>query len=383
VFPAKKTFGSMNNETLIIGAGPAGSAAAIQLAMHGIPVRLLERQTGPHHKVCGEFISYEAAHYLEHLGVNLPALGAKPVHQVRFYNGESELEFELPFTAWSLSRRTLDAALLDQAQEAGATVAQGRVVTHLSRAADGWEITTRDRSTAVSARLSARTIFLATGKHELRNWKRNIQASRQQNFIGFKMHFSPSLLVQAQWQGAVEIHLFDGGYAGLEPIEGGDLNLCFLIRQEIYKACGSNWPALLDWLACRSPHLRQRLANLTPCWNEPLAISGVPYGYIDSSRNAVPGLFRLGDQAAVIPSFAGDGIAIALHTAVLAAQIHAAGGDAKMYQQRAYQDLTRPVRNATWLAQLLSHPGGRKAAFACARLWPKLLTTMIRRTRVR
>src|SRR5690606_3271673 len=112
----------MNNETVVIGGGPAGSAAAIHLARHGMPVRLLERQPGPHHKVCGEFISYEAAQSLANLGVDLPALGAVPIHQVRFYNGDKELTFNLPFTAWSLSRCTLDSVLLKQAESAGAMV---------------------------------------------------------------------------------------------------------------------------------------------------------------------------------------------------------------------------------------------------------------------
>ena len=63
----------MNEEAVIIGGGPAGSAVAIELSRHGIPARVLERKPGPHHKVCGEFISYEAAHYLEDLGIDLAA----------------------------------------------------------------------------------------------------------------------------------------------------------------------------------------------------------------------------------------------------------------------------------------------------------------------
>lgn len=182
--------------------------------------------------------------------------------------------------------------------------------------------------------------------------------------------------------GVVEIHLFNGGYAGLKAIEGGSVNLCFLIRQSIYKSCGGSRSAVFDWLACTSSHMQQRLANLTPLWDEPLAVSGVPYGYVHSPSDAVPSLFRLGDQAAAIPSFADDGIAIALHTASLAAQVHAAGGDSKKYQQQAYKSLTQPVREATLLADLMSYRLGRKLAFSCARLWPTLLRGMILRTRV-
>src|SRR5690606_4034447 len=135
----------MSDETVIIGGGPAGSAAAIHLARHGMPVRLLERQAGPHHKVCGEFISYEAAHHLENLGLDLPALGAVPIRQARFYNGEQELAFDLPFTAWSLSRCILDSALLEQAELAGAKVELATTVKQLSPADNGWELMTSNR----------------------------------------------------------------------------------------------------------------------------------------------------------------------------------------------------------------------------------------------
>lgn len=347
-------------------------------------MRLLERKPGPHPKVCGEFISYEAAQYLENLGVDLAMLGAEPIRHVRFYNGERELAFDLPFTAWSLSRCKLDSALLEQAQLAGATVELGTAVRQVSRIGDEWELIIRSRSSSEAActGLTTKAVFLATGKYELRGWRRKVQSSVNNNLIGLKMHFSLNALQKAHWQGTVEIHLFNGGYAGLEPIEESNLNLCFLLRQDIYKACGGNWPAVLDWLSCTSTHMKHRLANLTPLWGEPLAVSGIPYGYIHSPNDSAPGLFRLGDQTAVIPSFAGDGIAIALHSASLATQVRASGGNSETYQQQACKDLTRPVRDAKLLADVLASPIGRKAAFSCARLWPKLLREAILRTRI-
>src|SRR5690606_22626392 len=193
-----------------------------------MPVRLLERQADPHHKVCGEFISYEAAHYLGNLGLDLPALGAVPICHARFYNGEQELAFDLPFTAWSLSRCMLDSALLKQAELAGAKVESGTAVKQLSPAGDGWELQARNSNESVA--LFAKTVFLATGKHELRGWPRKQKGSVQDstkenvkgnvretsnNFIGLKMHFRPGKIQRNQWQNTVEIHLFNGGYAGL------------------------------------------------------------------------------------------------------------------------------------------------------------------------
>jgi flavin-dependent dehydrogenase len=68
-------------DILIAGGGLAGSAAAIALARAGRRVTLLERETGPKHKICGEFISTEAQAYLRVLGVDPLALPARPTRR--------------------------------------------------------------------------------------------------------------------------------------------------------------------------------------------------------------------------------------------------------------------------------------------------------------
>ena len=77
----------MKREIVVIGGGLAGAAAATHLARAGHDVLLLERTTGPHDKVCGEFLSYEAQEELEDLGVDLRALGAVPIGSVRVQRG--------------------------------------------------------------------------------------------------------------------------------------------------------------------------------------------------------------------------------------------------------------------------------------------------------
>jgi flavin-dependent dehydrogenase len=363
-------------EALVIGGGPAGAAAAIQLARAGHQVCLLERRQGAHDKICGEFISWEAADYLKNLGIDLPALGAQPVRHLRLYDGDVMLETPLPFPAWSLSRRRLDAALLKQTECTGAVVRRGVTVRGLSRRGNGWAIDTASKS-----RLSANTVFLASGKQDLRNWRR--QPRQQiQDLIGLKMHLRLDEPQQVQLRQTVEIHLFDGGYAGLEPVEEGKANLCFLISKETYNASGKSWPALLAWLSNTSSPLKNRLADSVSLWSRPLAVYGTPYGYIHRPTSTMSGLFRLGDQMAVIPSFAGDGIAIALHSAFLAARVHLSGGDSELYHRQARKDFRWPLRNAQILAALFAHTQGRKVAFLLSRQWPEIMTSAICRTRL-
>jgi flavin-dependent dehydrogenase len=92
--------------------------------------------------------------------------------------------------------------------------------------------------------------------------------------------------------------------------------------------------------------------------------------------------WRLGDQAAVIPSFAGDGIAIALHSARLAADIHLAGGSAWEFQQRLARDVAAQVRRATRLSRLLVYPPAQAVAGIAARLVPDLVAGIAQVTRI-
>ena len=112
----------MRREPLIIGAGPAGCAAAITLARAGHQPDLIERTSGPTDKVCGDFLSADTIQRLRALGVDPAALGGAPIGRVRLIHGERVAEAALPFPALGLSRRVLDDALLRRAQEAGAVL---------------------------------------------------------------------------------------------------------------------------------------------------------------------------------------------------------------------------------------------------------------------
>lgn len=366
-------------EIAVIGGGPAGAAAAILLARAGKRVVLAERSPGPHHKVCGEFLSWEARPMLEALGIDVPALGGPAIGRLRLADGARMIEAPLLHPARSLSRYALDEALLQQAQAAGVAVLRGNAVTGLEWLAGGeqgrWSIALGSRST-----LTAPTVFLATGKHELRGWPRPREAAN--DLIGFKIHLTLAPVQQAALAGHVEVHLFDGGYAGLEPVEGDVANLCFLVDKAVYAACGRDWAALLHWLAGKSPLLGQRLAGARELWPRALAVYGIPYGHLATPAPEEAGLYRLGDQMAVIPSFAGDGMAIALRSGFLAAESYLGALGTQHYHRRALRAFRRPVRFAGWLARVAAAPLGRRLVFRAARIAPGLLSLAMRSTRV-
>ena len=87
----------MTAEALIVGGGLAGGALAAALAEAGRSVVLLEREAGPHDKVCGEFLSREAVLYLDALGIDPLALGACRIHSLRLSGGSGVGTVRLPF----------------------------------------------------------------------------------------------------------------------------------------------------------------------------------------------------------------------------------------------------------------------------------------------
>jgi menaquinone-9 beta-reductase len=357
---------------VVIGGGPAGAALAAQLGRAGREVVLFEREAGPTDKVCGEFLSREAAVYLGSLGLDLPALGAVAIDAVRLCEGGHVAGARLPFAATSLSRRALDEALLRRASADGATIRRGVRVRALSPTRGAWAVRLDDGTS-----VQTDAVFLATGKHDLRGHRR--PPGLHGDLVAFKAHWQLAPRQAAELEGHVELVLFEGGYAGLQPVEEGRANLCLVVRRGRFLALGRHWGRLLAAMRAESPRLDARLTAARPCGARPLALSAIPYGHV---RRRTDGIWRLGDQAAVIPSFSGDGISIALHSARLAAATFLAGGTPDGYQRRLARDVTVQVLFATALSHGLVRRSSQAALGAAARLWPGLMSAVAFHTRV-
>ena len=360
------------HDALIVGGGPAGAAAAILLAQAGRDVLLIEREPGPHDKVCGEFVSIEAQRCLEALGVDAIGLGAAVIGRVRLSRGRCQVEAPLPFRALSLSRRVLDEALLVRAGAAGARVLRGQRAVRAAQAGGTWRVET-DRGD----RHAGRALFLATGKHDLRGFGR--PPGLQNDLIGLKMHLRrPGGAAAGD---CVDLFLFDGGYGGLEMIESRRVNLCLLVRRSRFAALGRSWEALLGAIGEGCPAVAAELSGAIACRPRPLAVAAIPYGHV--SRHAGPDtLYRLGDQFAVVPSFLGEGMAVALHTAGLAAGAFIAGQGARAYGRAAARELGRAARLTTLLSLAAVRTPGQAAAMQAFSLFPSLLPALARRTRL-
>jgi flavin-dependent dehydrogenase len=359
-------------EVMVIGGGLAGSAAAILMARAGRDVVLIEREPQAQHKVCGEFLSREALKYLEMFGIEVASLGAVPIGVVRLAGGMGMSEAELPFGAMSLTRRRLDEELLRCASEAGVRVLRGCKVEALGREDSGWCAVVEGSEPVV-----ADATFVATGKHDVRGRPR--PKGKQSDLVAFKMYWRLAPAQASALAGHVELVLYRGGYAGLQPVEEGAANLCCLVQRAELQRLGGRWEHLLAAMQRDCALLRERLEGAEALLERPLAVSAIPYGYV---RESSDGVWALGDQAAVIPSFTGDGMSIAMHSGCLAAGMYLRGEAAERFQERLRAELSGQVALATMVSRGLVWRPSRAVFTTAVGVWPGVLRVVARRTRI-
>jgi len=362
----------MSAGILIAGGGLAGAAAGCMLAAAGRDVTIIERESGQSHKICGEFLSTEAQAYLGQIGFDLDRLGGHPISRLRLTRGDDSIETKLPFLGIGVSRHALDEALLHHAAQMGAKVLRGRGVTNIT---GGNSVTLADGEV-----LHSDALFLATGKHEIRGFRRR---SASETLVGFKMHFRLQPFATSQLRQFISLILLREGYAGIQLIEDDQANLCLLVKRARLQRVGGKWPELLADICRECPYLERLLDGATPLLPQPLTIYRVPYGYVHKpSDESDKSIFRLGDQAAVIPSFTGDGMSIALHSAYLASTVVLRGGNAEVYHRQLANDVSSQIRRAGVFYRLASHDRTHAIFFQMARFWPKLLDAAASVTRI-
>jgi flavin-dependent dehydrogenase len=362
------------SDVLIVGGGPAGAIAAAELAAAGRAVTLFERSAGPVDKVCGDFLSAEAVAALDSLGVDLSP--AARITALRLIHGDRIATTRLPFVARGLSRQALDEALLRVAATRGTAVMRGHHIRSIQYRGNRLTL-----DGGALGRLGADTVFLASGKHNVRETAR---VDRGIGLVGFKTYFALADTQLEALRGHVELVLFGGGYAGLQQVEANMAVLCVLLPAARLRAVGRCWTNLLDDLADESPHLRERLTGARSLRDRPCTIAGLPYGYLHApGQSEPPGLFRLGDQAAVIASLTGDGVALALASGVLAARALLGGRDAGAYHRDLLARLARQMRVASMIHRLAVAPRTQPWVQGICRQWPGAMRLAASLTRTR
>ena len=369
--PDEALFDGASADAIAAGGGLAGSAFALELARHGASAMIFERMPGPHHKVCGEFLSDRAQALLHYLGIDVEALGGSPVETLCLSNGSKQASAPLPFKAVGISRFLLDETLLKAAEHAGARVFRGVPVDGLEDR--GGRVLVRTARATFECRAAA----LASGKHNLRGLPRP-----DGSMVGFKIHLRPAQAACSALIGVVHLIAFEGGYLGLCMVEKGTLSIAWIINADILRSVGTSWAAQSAYFSKQSSFFADVTNGATPAWEKPLAVSGLPYGFMRSETIA-QSIFPVGDQLAVIPSFSGDGTALALASGIAAAKAVLKGESAADFQCRMLANYRPQFRRAAALDLVIANALLRRAGIVGARLLPRMVTMLVSATRLR
>lgn len=362
----------LDAEIIAVGGGLAGAAFALELARNGCDVLILESTRGAHHKVCGEFLSIEARRLLGYLGINIHALGASSVDTLRLAAGEHVATAPLPFLASGLSRYRLDDALLTAAVQAGARIVRGERVTGLDIGREGTVVAHSN-----GRRYRGQAVALATGKHALRGVPRPVSDK-----VAFKLQVRVGPAASQLMNRCVQLVAFEDGYIGACSIEDGCVTICWVMREKLLKRIGARWSEQANYFARQSNQLSALLKDAEPVWEKPVAVAGIPYGFL-RHRVIAPNVFPIGDQLAVIPSYTGDGNAIALFSGVAAAQTWLAGQEAESFQADMMRRLRPQFRWATTVNLMFEYHLGQRLGIALAAHRPGIVTRIAQSTRLR
>jgi flavin-dependent dehydrogenase len=363
------------HDVAVVGAGPAGSATALLLGQSGFDVVLCDAASFPRDKVCGDSVSPGAWPVLRRLGVAEEILRQRPqpLRGMRVVAPEgSEFRGDYPDGArgFALRRRIFDNVLLEAARAAGVRVREGTRVAGVDRAEGApWRAVLDD-----GADLRARLLVLADGRRGLMARGRRATAD---------LRARPRFAARGYWRGVAgleargEMHVGAGGYCGVAPLGLDEANVTFVLDQAAFRPARGGLEAFYRAaLRTRWPRLHARLegASLT---EPPRAVGPL---LLSSPRSLAGGALVLGDAAGTLDPFTGEGVALALRGAALAADAAARAlregtdGAVRAYGQLYRRDTRSTFRvnrlilalaDRPWLADAVARRLSRRPALAC------------------
>lgn len=363
-------------DVAVVGAGPAGSMAAHALSRQSLKVLLVDRAKFPRWKVCGACLNPFTLSLLEKSGTaKMTALcGAVPIRQMHLAAGRSRAT--IPLSGWQvLSRRSLDAALVEAAQSVGTQFLPG-TQAELGRALPDRRILIL-RYEGEQAEVSARLVVAADGLGGglLRGEEGcAIQvAPRSRIGVGAVLDSCPPFYEPE----VIHMAYGPGGYVGCVRLEDGKLNVAAALEVAVVKKARgpatviarlleqTGWPAI---------------ANLSD-----VAWQGTPPLTRQPTRPAATRVLAIGDAGGYVEPFTGEGIGWAMASGCMLAEF--AGRAVHRWQASlADQWIALQKRNKTQSCQLCravtwvsQHPALARSLVGIVGRWPRLADLLLRR----
>ncbi len=323
----KNIVDELSADVVVVGGGPSGAATALWLAIRGISVIVVEKKQFPRAKTCGDGLTPRAVVQLEAMGLQPMLNGQHKYLGLRaIAHGRS---YELPWPSlpnypdygYVVRRSVLDQAVLGRAAEAGASVLYQHEAVEVSRDADAIEsLRVRDLSAGHELTVRAKVYVLAEGSNA--RLARSLGALRDVNKplgLAIRGYYTTDRSSEDWIESHLDLRDEDSavipGYGWIFPAGDGTANVGFGLLSNSQR-----------WRKMNTTHALERFVALTKGeWHFPEeagttgATGGkLPMGFSVNPRSG-PNFLLVGDAAASINPFNGEGISYAYETGRLAA----------------------------------------------------------------
>jgi geranylgeranyl reductase family protein len=370
-------------DVLIVGAGPAGAACAIQLAQSNLSVCIVDKSLFPRDKICGDAISIDVASQLVKLTGGLYESFLKHKHKVTSYGirlyAPDRSHIDIPiasdgYPGYVCQRVDFDNILVEQVRAIpNVKMIENCDVESLVIDPEGASVKTNQGS------IRAKLVIGADGAHSV--IAKSIGGTRPQ-----RKHYSAGLRIYYENvsfpapRNLIELHFFNEllpGYLWIFPLPDNKANVGLGMLSSTVAERKLNIKKILDELIHQDPKLQQRFKDAKRLEN--VKGYGLPLG---SKKRSLSGnrLLLVGDAASLIDPVTGEGIANAIRSGRVAgdhtircflANDFSASFNRK-YDQEIYRRLGAELRLSTqlqrlcrypWLLNLIVKKANRNAAF--------------------
>lgn len=375
----------LHADVCIIGAGPGGCAAALQLAKHGVEVLLIDKAEFPRDKVCGDALSGKVVRSLERLD---PALAAELRKQATLmpswgvtFTAPNGKALRVPFSRETgmgeapgaiLPRMDFDHFMLDAVKRDGRVkVAEGVQAKGFQRTGHGWEIECAERvpqdarTTGHAPRtlVGSKLIVDASGANSIFSKQvAGIPMEPRHHCAGVRAYFSG--VTGLDPQGFIELIFLKDllpAYLWIFPLPGGRANVGLGLRSDMVRKHRTDLKKLFAQAIAEHPQLQHRFAHAKA--EGPVQGMGLP---LASKRWPLSGngYLLVGDAAHLIDPFTGEGISHAMISGVHAANVAAEALKAgctnadflREHDARVWKRLGKELAISTRLQQLAGNP---------------------------